>query len=80
MKMLKSMLKLPLMVKILIGLIIGVILGLVVPQAKFVSIFGILFVGGLKGIAPLLVFTVVISSLANASGKLGKRFVSVIFL
>ncbi|MCF0127111.1 MAG: serine/threonine transporter SstT [Pseudobutyrivibrio sp.] len=80
MKMLKSMLKLPLMVKILIGLIIGVILGLVVPQAKIVSIFGILFVGGLKGIAPLLVFTVVISSLANASGKLGKRFVSVIFL
>ena len=39
-----------------------------------------LFVGALKGIAPLLVFVLVISSLANATGNIGKRFTTVITL
>ena len=69
-----------LVVKILIGLVLGALLGLLVPQASFLTILGDLFVGALKGIAPLLVFVLVISSLANATGGIGKRFTVVIAL
>ena len=69
-----------LIIKIVIGLVIGAILGLVAPGATFLTILGDLFVGALKGIAPLLVFVLVISSLANASGGIGKRFTTVIVL
>ena len=69
-----------LIVKILIGLVLGTLFGLLTPQATFLSILGDLFVGALKGIAPLLVFVLVISSLANASGGIGKRFTTVIAL
>ena len=69
-----------LIVKILIGLVLGALLGLLTPQASFLTILGDLFVGALKGIAPLLVFVLVISSLANASGGIGKRFTTVIAL
>ena len=69
-----------LIVKILIGLVLGALLGLLVPQAAFLTILGDLFVGALKGIAPLLVFVLVISSLANATGGIGKRFTVVIAL
>ena len=69
-----------LIVKILIGLVLGVLLGLLTPKATFLTILGDLFVGGLKGIAPLLVFVLVISSLANATGGIGKRFTTVIAL
>lgn len=69
-----------LIVKILIGLVLGALLGFLVPQAAFLDILGELFVGALKGIAPLLVFVLVISSLANASGGIGKRFTTVIAL
>ena len=69
-----------LIVKILIGLVLGALLGLLVPQAAFLTILGDLFVGALKGIAPLLVFVLVISSLANATGGIGKRFRMVLAL
>lgn len=69
-----------LIVKILIGLVLGAALGLLTPQATFLTILGDLFVGALKGIAPLLVFVLVISSLANATGGIGKRFSVVIAL
>ena len=69
-----------LIVKILIGLVLGALLGLLVPQAVFLTILGDLFVGALKGIAPLLVFVLVISSLANATGGIGKRFRMVLAL
>lgn len=71
---------LSLIVRILIGLIIGVILGLVCPQATVVAICGDVFVGALKAIAPVLVFVLVLSSLANAKGGVGKRFSRVIGL
>lgn len=51
--------------RIICGLIIGIILGLVVPQASGLSILGDLFVGALKGIAPVLVFFLVMSALSN---------------
>ena len=69
-----------LIVKILVGLVLGALLGLLVPQATFLTILGDLFVGALKGIAPLLVFVLVISSLANATGGIGKRFRMVLVL
>ena len=59
---------------------LGTLFGLLTPQATFLTILGDLFVGALKGIAPMLVFVLVISSLANATGGIGKRFTTVIAL
>lgn len=71
--------KSPLILRIAIGLVIGVVLGLWVPGASFVTVFGDIFVGALKAIAPVLVFVLVIASLASAGEGLGGRFKSVIF-
>lgn len=51
--------------RIIVGLIIGIILGLVVPQASGISILGDLFVRALRGIAPVLVFFLVMSALCH---------------
>ena len=69
-----------LILRILIGLIIGTILGIAVPQAAIVAVLGNLFVGALKAVAPLLVFILVMSSLARANNGIGKKFRTVIFL
>ena len=71
--------KTPLIARIVIGLIIGICLGLWVPQAEFVTVFGDIFVGALKAVAPVLVFVLVIASLASAGQGIGKRFRTVIF-
>lgn len=42
-----------LILRILVGLLVGVVLALVVPGAGWVEEFGNLFVGALKGIAPI---------------------------
>ena len=70
----------PLVLRILAGLIIGAILGLIVPKWTAIGILGEVFVGALKAIAPLLVFVLVISALANAKGGIGPQFRTVIFL
>ena len=67
-----------LVVRIVIGLVIGAVLGLVVPQLTFISIFGTLFVGALKAMAPVLVAVLVASAVAKAGGGLGPRFRTVI--
>lgn len=67
-------------IRILVGLIIGVILGLLFPNAGFFKIFGAIFVGALKAIAPVLVFVLVMSAIAKASGNIGGRFRTVIIL
>ncbi len=72
--------KVPLILKICIGLVIGASLGLWLPQASFVAIFGNLFVGALKAIAPILVFVLIIASLSSAGQGIGKRFRTVIIL
>lgn len=69
-----------LILRIAVGLIIGIILGILVPQAVFLDILGSLFVGALKAIAPILVFVLVISSLAQARKGIGSQFRTVIFL
>lgn len=69
-----------LILRIAIGLVIGAILGLVVPGASWLGVPGELFVGALKAIAPLLVFVLVASSLANAKGGNAAKFRTVITL
>lgn len=76
----RSYVKAPLILRIAIGLVVGIILGLWVPQAAFVAIFGSIFVGALKAIAPILVFVLVLSSLSGAGAGLGKRFRTVTML
>ena len=69
-----------LIVRILCGLIIGAVLALTVPGAGWVAELGTLFVGALKGIAPVLVFVIVASALAQGSSKLDRRFGTVVWL
>ncbi len=72
--------KLSLIIRIAIGLILGAVLGAALPQLTVLSVLGDVFVGALKAIAPVLVFVLVMSSLANAKGTIGKRFTRVVFL
>ena len=51
--------------RIIIGMIIGILLGIFVPQAVAVGTIGTVFVSALKAIAPLLVFFIVLSALAQ---------------
>ncbi|NCB93445.1 MAG: serine/threonine transporter SstT [Clostridia bacterium] len=69
-----------LILRIAMGLVVGIILGLVIPKATVVALFGTLFVNALKAIAPVLVFILVMSSLAKAKGSIGGQFRMVIFL
>lgn len=51
---------------IIVGLIVGIIIALAAPQAvPAVSVLGDLFVRALKGIAPVLVFVLVMNALAQ---------------
>ena len=68
-----------LIIRILIGLVIGAALGILFPKAEWIAIFGNMFVGALKAIAPLLVFVLVISSLAQGTSGFDSRFGFVIF-
>ena len=69
-----------LILRIFIGLVIGAVLALLVPDWTWIGIFGKLFVGALKAVAPILVAVLVISSIAKANGGLGSRFKTVIGL
>lgn len=71
---------LSLILRISIGILIGILAGIFVPQLKFLGIFGDLFVGALKAVAPVLVFALVSSSLARGKSKLDGRFGMVIML
>lgn len=69
-----------LILRIAVGLVIGAVLGVVFPQATVISLLGDIFVGALKAIAPILVFVLVMSSLAQAGKGIGKKFRTVIIL
>ena len=69
-----------LILRILVGLAIGAVLGVAAPHASIIAVFGSVFVGALKGAAPILVFFLVASSLANANAGIGSRFRTVIML
>ena len=58
--------KVPLIEQIATGLVIGIMLAVFVPSAvPFVSIFGDLFVSALKGVAPVLVFILVMNAMTQ---------------
>lgn len=69
-----------LILRILAGLILGIVIALFAPNATVIGEFGNLFVGALKAIAPVLVFVIVASALAQGSSKLDRRFGTVIWL
>lgn len=73
--------RLGLVKQIIIGLIIGVVLALTIPNgAKPIIIFGSLFVGALKAIAPVLVLVLVMSAIAQHKDGKKTNMKSIIFL
>ncbi|MDY2629052.1 MAG: serine/threonine transporter SstT [Lachnospiraceae bacterium] len=69
-----------LILRIAVGLVIGAVLGVVFPKLTVLALLGNIFVGALKAIAPILVFVLVMSSLAQAGKGIGKKFRTVIIL
>ena len=51
--------------RIAIGVVIGALLGLLIPKVTVIGLLGDMFVGGLKAIAPLLVFALVANALSQ---------------
>ncbi|KDR94082.1 serine/threonine transporter [Peptoclostridium litorale DSM 5388] len=73
--------QLSLVKRIIIGLITGIILALTVPDAvKPVAIFGSLFVGALKSVAPILVFFLVMSAISQHKSGQKTNMKSIIIL
>lgn len=67
--------------RILVGLIIGILLALTIPNiAKPIVIFGSLFVGALKSVAPILVFFLVMSAICQHKQGQQTNMKSIIFL
>lgn len=69
-----------LIIRIIVGLIAGTALALVVPHMTWIGEFGTLFVSALKAVAPILVFVLVASALAQGNSKLDSRFGTALFL
>ena len=79
----KAINRVSLIKQIAAGLIIGIVVALLAPEAaKELSLLGTLFVGALKGIAPVLVFFLVLSAISQhrAGGKTGMSTVVVLYL
>jgi len=74
----KKYVETPLILRIAIGLVIGAILGIVAKWTYGIGLLGEVFVGLLKGIAPILVFVLIVSALSTAGQKIGGRFRTVI--
>ncbi|HEM5310605.1 TPA: serine/threonine transporter SstT [Streptococcus suis] len=74
--------KMNLIRKIGIGVVLGVLLGLIAPKITVIALFGSLFVGALKAIAPLLVLTLVAHALSQAPAgqKSNMRIVICLYL
>ena len=60
--------------RIAIAIVIGTLLGLFLPGQKWIGELGVLFVGAMKGIAPILVFILIVNSLAIGKTSIDKRF------
>jgi len=56
------------------------LIGMIYKNAVVIPLFGTLFVGALKAIAPILVFVLVVSALAQGSEKMDSKFGTVIAL
>ncbi len=79
--LLKKWSQLSLVKQIIVGLIIGITLAVTIPEtAKPVVIFGSLFVGALKAIAPVLVLFLVMSAIAQHKSGHQTNMKSIIIL
>lgn len=79
--LLKTWNKLSLVQQIIIGLIIGIILAMTVPdKVSGIAILGQLFVGALKGVAPVLVFFLVMSAISQHKTGQKTNMTSIIIL
>lgn len=82
-KLMNSWNQLSLVKRIIVGLVIGIILAVTIPeQAKSVVIFGSLFVGALKAIAPMLVLFLVMGAISQhkAGHQTNMKTVIVLYL
>ena len=68
--------------RIAIGVVVGAVLGLLVPKFTVIGLLGDMFVGGLKAIAPLLVFALVANALSQTreGQQSNMKTVSVLYL
>jgi len=67
--MIRKILNMGLVPQIIIGLIVGILIGVVAPQySPAVGVLGTLFVQGLKAVAPILVFFLVMTAIASSRG------------
>lgn len=66
--------------RISIGIVTGALLALIFPQASAISLLGQIFVGGLKAIAPMLVFTLVANALSQHQKGQKRNMKTVIIL
>lgn len=80
MSIIKSYVKVPLILRIAIGLVAGAILGFIVKDLKFVMLLGNIFIGGLKALAPVLIFILIIASIAQSKHIEGKVIRDIIIL
>jgi serine/threonine transporter len=69
-----------LVLRIALSIVVGALLGVFLPSQKWISEFGVLFVGALKAVAPVLVFILIICSLATGNSHFDRRFARVIAL
>ena len=79
-KIIRAWNKASLIKRILIGMFLGASLGLLFPNLSGLGILGDLFVGGLKAIAPVLVFTLVANALSQQQKGQDTNMKTVIFL
>ena len=79
-KIVKKYTDMSLVIRIIIGLLVGAAVGILFPEAEAVAVFGKVFVGALKAIAPVLVFVLVMSAISKAHSGIGSRFRTVIIL
>ena len=79
-KIIRAWNKASLIKRILIGMLLGASLGLLFPSLSGIGILGDLFVGGLKAIAPVLVFTLVANALSQHQKGQDTNMKTVIFL
>ncbi len=79
--LLKKWNQMSLVKRILIGMVIGILLARFIPDiAKPIGIFGTLFVGALKAVAPMLVFFLVMSAISQHKSGQKTNMQSIIIL
>ena len=60
--------------RIAIAIVLGTLLGIFLPGQRWIGELGVLFVGAMKGIAPILVFVLIVNSLSTGKTSLDRRF------